>query len=36
MDTANVAASNSSAPPGPPANATSSPPSTGPTIEPVE
>ena len=36
MDTANVAASNSSAPPGPPANATSRPPSTGPTIEPVE
>ena len=36
MDTAKVAASNRNAPPGHPASATSSPPSTGPRIEPVE
>ena len=35
-ETANVPASNRNAPPGPPANATSRPPSTGPTIAPTE
>ena len=36
IDTAKVAASKRNAPPGSPTSATSRPPSTGPTMEPVE